>query len=79
MVQHGDSTVYVSRIGDRRLRYPGKLRRDPVRRRKKNDVIAQENARMLARLNNVRPSKQLAPGRGLLSSTSQLNLSRFWY
>jgi hypothetical protein len=50
-----------------------------VRRRKKNDVIAQENARMLARLNNVRPSKQLAPGRGLLSSTSQLNLSRFWY
>jgi len=27
MVQHGDSTVCFSRIGDRHLRYPGKLRR----------------------------------------------------
>jgi len=27
MVQYGDSTVYFSRIGDRHLRYPGKLRR----------------------------------------------------
>jgi len=27
MVQYSDSTVYFSRIGDRHLRYPGKLRR----------------------------------------------------
>jgi len=26
MVQYGDSTVYFSRLGDRHLRYPGKLR-----------------------------------------------------
>ena len=26
MVQYGDSTVYYSRIGDRHLTYPGKLR-----------------------------------------------------
>jgi len=26
MVQYGDSTVYFSRIGDRHLRYPRKLR-----------------------------------------------------
>ena len=41
-----------------------------MRRRKKNDVIAQENARMLARLNNVRPSKQLAPGGARRPSSS---------
>jgi len=27
IVLYGDSTVYYSRIGDRHLRYPGKLRR----------------------------------------------------
>ena len=30
MVQHGDSTVYFSRIGDRHLRHPGKLRSTPL-------------------------------------------------
>ena len=29
MVQYGDSTVYYSRIGNRHLRYPGKLRSRP--------------------------------------------------
>jgi hypothetical protein len=31
MVLYGDSTVYYSRIGERHLRYPGKLRRPWLR------------------------------------------------
>jgi len=39
MVQYGDSTVYYSRIGDRHLRYPGKLR---------SKILAQDRQQALA-------------------------------